>query len=116
MLDTHTAVGVSMAEKLNLKRTICLATAHPAKFYQPIEKIIKTKVQFPPEIEQFFTKEQKTYKIAALPARKNCFFFLIQIQKDFLRKARKEKFVHKKVQGLNVSLITNFKAGFGKVR
>ena len=65
LLDTHTAVGVSMAEKLNLKRTICLATAHPAKFYQPIEKIIKTKVQFPPEIEQFFTKEQKTYKIAA---------------------------------------------------
>ena len=41
LLDTHTAVGVSVAEKLNLKRTICLATAHPAKDYQPIEKIIK---------------------------------------------------------------------------
>ena len=65
LLDTHTAVGVSVAEKLNLKRTICLATAHPAKDYQPIEKIIKTKVQFPTEIEQLFTKEQKTYKIAA---------------------------------------------------
>ena len=40
-IGTHTAVGVSVAEKLNLKRTICLATAHPAKDYQPIEKIIK---------------------------------------------------------------------------
>ena len=65
LLDTHTAVGVSVAEKLNLKRTICLATAHPAKDYQPIEKIIKNKVQFPTEIEQLFTKEQKTYKITA---------------------------------------------------
>ena len=42
-----------------------MATAHPAKDYQPIEKIIKNKVQFPTEIEQLFTKEQKTYKITA---------------------------------------------------
>ena len=65
LLDTHTAVGVSVAEKLNLKRTICLATAHPAKDYQPIEKIIKNQVPFPPEIEPLFSKEEKTYKIAA---------------------------------------------------
>ena len=42
-----------------------MATAHPAKDYQPIEKIIKNKVQFPTEIEQLFTKEQKSYKIVA---------------------------------------------------
>ncbi len=65
LLDTHTAVGVSVAEKLNLKRTICLATAHPVKDYQPIEKIIKKKISFPPSIKQLFSKEQRVYKIDA---------------------------------------------------
>ena len=39
LMDTHTAVGVCVAEKIAPNRAICLATAHPAKFYQQIEKI-----------------------------------------------------------------------------
>ena len=33
LMDPHTAVGVSVAENLNLEtKTVCLSTAHPAKF------------------------------------------------------------------------------------
>jgi len=40
LLDPHTAVGVAVAERFQCSNvpTICLATAHPAKFTEPIEQ------------------------------------------------------------------------------
>ncbi len=41
LLDPHTAVGVHVARLLSLRETtLCLATAHPAKFPEAIEKAI----------------------------------------------------------------------------
>jgi threonine synthase len=42
MLDPHTAVGVAVAERFQCSEnpTICLATAHPAKFPEAIERAI----------------------------------------------------------------------------
>lgn len=64
LMDTHTAVGVTVANKLCEERVICLATAHPAKFYDTIEPILKTKVALPPAIQKLFTKQQKVFSIA----------------------------------------------------
>ena len=42
LLDPHTAVGVAVAEKLGFAdhQTICLATAHPAKFESAIQDAV----------------------------------------------------------------------------
>ncbi len=44
ILDPHTAVGVNVAEKLKTAGVpmVCLATAHPAKFSEVVEKAIGT--------------------------------------------------------------------------
>jgi threonine synthase len=49
ILDPHSASGVYAVSKLNLpkQRTISLATAHPAKFVEVVEKAVKTKVSPP---------------------------------------------------------------------
>ena len=49
ILDPHTAVGVAVAERFADKAvpTICLATAHPAKFTDAIEQAIGTAAHHP---------------------------------------------------------------------
>ena len=49
VLDPHTAVGVAVAERFknNSVPTICLATAHPAKFTDAIERAIGTPAHHP---------------------------------------------------------------------
>ena len=49
ILDPHTAVGVAVAERFADKAvpTICLATAHPAKFTAAIEQAIGTAAHHP---------------------------------------------------------------------
>ncbi|MBN2332970.1 MAG: threonine synthase [Deltaproteobacteria bacterium] len=71
ILDPHTAVGVQVARKLNPPRTsdrvttICLATAHPAKFPQAVEKAIG----FPPPVPVSLQGiEQLPSRFAILPA------------------------------------------------
>ena len=65
LLDPHTAVGVCVAEKITNQRTICLATAHPAKFFDSIEKIIGNKIELPNNIQDLFSKTQHIYKTKA---------------------------------------------------
>ncbi|MBM4152956.1 MAG: threonine synthase [Kiritimatiellaceae bacterium] len=49
ILDPHTAVGVAVAERFRCPKTptICLATAHPAKFNDAIEQAIGLKAHHP---------------------------------------------------------------------
>jgi threonine synthase len=49
VLDPHTAVGVAVAERFQTPGipTICLATAHPAKFPDAIRRAIGTAVHHP---------------------------------------------------------------------
>lgn len=52
-LDPHTAVGVCAVKELQLTDTpvVCLATAHPAKFDQAVEKAIGSKPQRPSSLD-----------------------------------------------------------------
>jgi threonine synthase len=52
LLDPHTAVGVRAAQELLPKETsrICLATAHPAKFGEVVEKAVGQPATQPPSI------------------------------------------------------------------
>lgn len=61
LLDPHTAVGVAVAEKFpSPYPTICLATAHPAKFPEAIQKALGKDLAKHPELE----------KLKALPVRR----------------------------------------------
>jgi threonine synthase len=59
LLDPHTACGVAAYETCNQQDEICvtLATAHPAKFNESIERC-DIEQSFPQEISQLFNKSQ----------------------------------------------------------
>ena len=57
LLDPHTAVGVVCAEKLNLKKVMCLACAHPVKFQETVQKALGNDVSYNKNIE-FLNKEK----------------------------------------------------------
>ncbi|MBV7509495.1 threonine synthase [Bacillus sp. sid0103] len=59
LLDPHTACGVAAYEKCNKPNEVCvtLATAHPAKFNESIERC-NIKQTFPEQITQLFDKPQ----------------------------------------------------------
>ena len=57
LLDPHTAVGVVCAEKLNLKKVMCLACAHPVKFQETVQKVLGNNINYNKNIE-FLNKEK----------------------------------------------------------
>jgi threonine synthase len=57
LLDPHTAVGVVCAEKLNLKKVMCLACAHPVKFQETVQKVLGNDINYNKNIE--FLNEEK---------------------------------------------------------
>ncbi|OIK13497.1 threonine synthase [Bacillus sp. MUM 116] len=59
LLDPHTACGVASYEKCNESNDVCitLATAHPAKFNESIERC-GIKQTFPEQINELFNKPQ----------------------------------------------------------
>jgi threonine synthase len=59
LLDPHTACGAKAYETCNQQEDVCitLATAHPAKFNESIERC-EIKQSFPQEISQLFDKPQ----------------------------------------------------------
>ncbi len=57
LLDPHTAVGVVCAEKLNLKKVMCLACAHPVKFQETVQKVLGNDISYNKNIE-FLNKEK----------------------------------------------------------
>ena len=57
LLDPHTAVGVVCAEKLNLKKVMCLACAHPVKFQETVQKVFGNNINYNKNIE-FLNKEK----------------------------------------------------------
>lgn len=63
ILDPHTAVGVKAGIKFkNNYPLICLATAHPAKFPDTIEKALNKKIDLPDEIKRLY-KLPSRYKV-----------------------------------------------------
>ena len=60
ILDPHTAVAVAAAKKSGIKNPIiALATAHPIKFRDIVEPIIKKKIIIPEEIKKAMAKRKK---------------------------------------------------------
>ncbi len=61
IIDPHTACGVNASIKLGIDNndTVVLATAHPAKFTEAIEKELDIKVDIPNEIKSLYGKDRK---------------------------------------------------------
>jgi threonine synthase len=61
LLDPHTAVGYRAARKLRDpdRPVICLATAHPAKFGEAVQKATGRQVQLPPALAGLADKESR---------------------------------------------------------
>jgi threonine synthase len=53
ILDPHTAVGIKAAEihRDQGVPVVCLATAHPAKFVETVEKAIGRQPDLPPQLD-----------------------------------------------------------------
>ncbi len=63
ILDPHTAVGVKVALELYSEEypTVCLATAHPAKFPDAVETAIGRKPDTPDSIKALFNKPKRVW-------------------------------------------------------
>ncbi|MCI5119584.1 MAG: threonine synthase, partial [Candidatus Electrothrix sp. LOE1_4_5] len=60
LLDPHTAVGVRAAQELKGDRpVVCLATAHPAKFGEAVQKATAHAVELPPALAGLADKESR---------------------------------------------------------
>lgn len=70
LVDPHTAVGMSVAEDYLQPDcpTVCLATAHPAKFQDAIERAVGQNVAHHPTIDSLFDLETRCVN---LPAERN---------------------------------------------
>lgn len=66
-LDPHTAVGVSVGKQVRDSRypLICLATAHPAKFGEAVEKATGAEPSMPAVFADLHTKDKKVECVAA---------------------------------------------------
>ena len=63
ILDPHSAIGFGALKKVNLKgNNIVLATAHPCKFPDAIDKSINIKPNLPNELMYIMT-EKENYDI-----------------------------------------------------
>ena len=63
ILDPHSAIGYGAFDKVNVKgNNIVLATAHPCKFPDAIEKAINIKAELPSELA-FILDEKENYDI-----------------------------------------------------
>ena len=63
VLDPHSAIGYGAFDKINLKgNNIVLATAHPCKFPNAIEKAINIKAELPHKLE-FILNKKENYDI-----------------------------------------------------
>ena len=68
VIDPHSAVGLLGLEKFhnlnNCKNpSICLSTAHPSKFSDIIEPLIKSNVDMPDRLKDLMSKEKRSIKI-----------------------------------------------------
>ena len=63
VLDPHSAIGYGAFDKVSLKgNNVVLATAHPCKFPDAIEKAINLKSELPSELA-FVLDEKENYDI-----------------------------------------------------
>ena len=78
VIDPHTAIGVGAAEKLLAEEedVVCLSTAHPGKFQEPVEKALK----------QDYTLPEALSSLKDLPKKKEIIPASIEKVKEILLK------------------------------
>ena len=61
LLDPHSAVGLSAARSIGTTSSpmVCLATAHPAKFPDAVEKGTGIRPKLPPRVGDLFDREER---------------------------------------------------------
>ena len=59
IIDPHTAIGIGAVEKLNLSDVVILATAHPCKFPEAIDRAISKTEKLPESLEYVYDKNEK---------------------------------------------------------
>lgn len=68
VLDPHTAVGVAAAQRLKLPgQTICIATAHPAKFPESIAPVVGDANVHHPTLDRLRDLPERCAELAATP-------------------------------------------------
>ena len=55
----HTATAFEVLERENLNGSICVATAHPAKFPETVEPLIQEEVPIPSSLQKILNKESR---------------------------------------------------------
>ena len=66
LIDPHTATGTAAARRSRSNgATVCLSTAHPAKFPDAVEKATGIRPELPPELGDLM---ERTERISDLPA------------------------------------------------
>ena len=63
LIDPHTAVAVGVAKKINLKNTVILSTAHPAKFSEVVENIVGKKPTLPSGLTDILNLKENYEKL-----------------------------------------------------
>ena len=59
IIDPHTAVGLGVAKKLNIKKNcVVLSTAHPCKFPTTVTKAINIKSELPVELHYILNEKE----------------------------------------------------------
>ena len=60
ILDPHSAIGFGALKKINIEgNNIVLATAHPCKFPEQLNKSIGIKSSLPNELQYFMNEKEK---------------------------------------------------------
>lgn len=67
LLDPHTAVGAAVGERFSTEEfpTICLATAHPAKFPEAIKKALGSNLAYHPILAEIMEKPSRCLRLPA---------------------------------------------------
>ena len=88
IIDPHTAVGLGVAKKLNIKKNcVVLSTAHPCKFPTAVTKAINIKSELPVELH-YILNEQENFDViknkASFSVERTFLVFLFQDHFVFL--------------------------------
>ncbi len=65
MIDPHTACGVYVANQMDIvaDNTVCLSTAHPAKFPDVIHEVLGAWPEIPDGLRDLEERQKVSYKI-----------------------------------------------------
>ncbi len=68
VVDPHTAVGIAAVQEAGVSRpVVVLSTAHPSKFRETVEPVIKKKIKLPKQLSSIVNRKNKSVMMDADP-------------------------------------------------